>query len=139
MIDRLHIRADDRVLLLSIPDPTAIRALAARLSKGLVVVLGAEDEVHAARRAAADLDNCMFVPAGPEEVPWSDGFFTMAIALGPLSADPERAAQELARVLAPGGTLCMGGGQTGSSVLRVAGFEEIRREPDLLIARKTGA
>jgi len=138
MIDRLDIRPNDRVLLLSILEPVVIQKLAARVSRGLIVSLGDEDEVRAARRAAADLDNCMYVPAGPDHIPWSDAFFSLAVDLAPRWTNPESAARELARVIAPGGTLCIGWDWAAGSILSQAGFEQVRREPDLLIVRKTG-
>jgi hypothetical protein len=137
MIERLDIRPNDRVLLLSIPEPAGVRRLAARLSNGLLVGLGNEDEVRAARRAAGELDNCMFVLAGPDDIPWSDGFFTVAIDLAPRWTNPESAARELARVLSPGGTVCIGGDWAAGSIFSTAGFEQVRCEPSLLIVRKT--
>lgn len=95
----MDVRPDDRILLAEIPAPEVVRALAARASRGIVVAMGSDDAVRAARRAAADLDNVMFVPAPDSEdprIPWQDGFFTKIVAGEP---DPE-----LLRVLAPGGS-----------------------------------
>lgn len=95
-------RIDDRVLLLAIPEPSIVASLSAQLTRGLLVALGSDEEIAAARAAARDLDNVMFVPAAPEEIPWRDRFFTKAIAFGPLS---EAARREVERVLADAGEL----------------------------------
>jgi SAM-dependent methyltransferase len=103
MIEELALRPNDRVLLLSIPEPAVVAEIAARLSAGVVVGLGGDEEVRAARRAARDLENVMFVPAPPEEIPWRDGFFTKVIDWRGGWQNPEQVAREVARVLAPGG------------------------------------
>ena len=95
-------RIDDRVLLLAIPEPSIVASLAAQLTRGLLVAIGSDDEITAARIAARDLDNVMFVPAAPEEIPWRDRFFTKAIAFGPLS---DAARREVERVLVTTGEL----------------------------------
>lgn len=101
MIDSIPVAADDRLLLLSIPAPEIVTALARRLSRGLLVGLGGIEEVSAARRAARDLLNVMFLAAPPGEIPWQDGFFSRAIE--PRGVWPElAAARETARVLAAG-------------------------------------
>lgn len=101
MIDRIAVAPGDRVLLVSIPAPEIVAGLARRLTHGLAVGLGGIDEVSAARRAARDFANVMFLTAPPDEIPWRDGFFSRAIE--PRSVWPEpAAAREIARVLAGG-------------------------------------
>lgn len=95
-------RIDDRVLLLAIPEPSIVANLAAQLTRGLLVAIGSDDEIAAARVSARNLENVMFVPGAPEEIPWRDRFFTKAIAFGPLS---EAAQREVERVLAEAGEL----------------------------------
>jgi ABC-type Fe3+ transport system substrate-binding protein len=64
---QLSISAEDRVLVTSLADRAHLRALAA----GRVLVgLGTDDEVRAARRELADLDNVMFVVGGRADIPW---------------------------------------------------------------------
>lgn len=91
------IRADERVLFLGIPAPEVIREWAARLERGLIVVLA--EDIHEARRVHAALENVMFVPGTAEEIPWQDAFFTRVIDTeGPRG---DRAAREIARVTSP--------------------------------------
>jgi hypothetical protein len=102
----IEIQPDDRVLLLTIPDFEAVRSLAIRAGKGLVVGMGGDDEVRAARKALADLDNVLFVLL-PEDgtIPWKDEFFSKVIAPDRVGADSESL-----RVLARCGTLHFAGG-----------------------------
>ncbi len=101
----IDVRPDDRILLLTISDIQTVRSLAARAEHGLVVGIGDDEDVRAARRAVADLDNVMFVLL-PEDgiIPWKDEFFSKVIAPDRVSAD-----SECMRVLAPGGTLHLAG------------------------------
>ncbi len=103
MFEDLALRPNDRVLLLSIPEHAVVAEMAARLTAGVVVGLGDDEEVRAARRAARDLENVMFVPAPLEEIPWRDGFFTKVIDWRGGWKNPEQVAREVVRVLAPGG------------------------------------
>ena len=103
----LELEPHDRVLLLSLLSPEDIRALAVRLPEGIVVGMGSDDEVREARRALADLDNVMFVPA-PEPgagIPWRDEFFTRVVAPAHREVEPE-----MLRVLAPDGCVVLAGG-----------------------------
>ena len=76
-----------------------LRSLAAKLTTGLLVVLGSDDEVREGRRRHASLDNVMFVAASAEEIPWQDGFFTQVLDPAGLWANSAKAASEIARVL----------------------------------------
>ncbi len=66
----------------------------------MVVAIGEADAVREARRQAAGLDNVMFVPGSPDELPWGDGFFSRVIDLVGSWPDPERVRREVARVTA---------------------------------------
>src|SRR5262245_55748149 len=82
----IEIRPNERILFLEISDIAVIIDFARRAPNGAVVGLGDADGVRGARRAAADLDNVMFVPATPDDIPWRDGFFTLVVetrAAGP--------------------------------------------------------
>ena len=105
MIDWLGLQPNDRVLLLSIPDPFFVDELARKLASGLIVALGPEEKVRSARRAARGLENVLFVPASPDDIPWQDGFFTKAVDFVCSWENPERAAREVARVLSSGGQI----------------------------------
>jgi ubiquinone/menaquinone biosynthesis C-methylase UbiE len=91
----------DRVLFLSPPEDGFLHAVATRLTAGLVVVLGSDDQVSHGRRQHSSLDNVMFVAASAEEIPWQDGFFTQVIDPAGLWTDSPKAALESARVLSP--------------------------------------
>lgn len=103
MVDRLAIRPDDRILLLSIPETEFVLELSTRLETGLVVGLGEHEEVYAARPKTRDRTNVMFHPGPPEQIPFQDGFFSKVIDLKCRWEDPGRVAHETARVLAPAG------------------------------------
>jgi hypothetical protein len=90
--------SSDRVLFLSLPEPQALRELAAQLTEGLIVVLGSADKIEQARREQADLENVMFVPASAEDIPWQDHFFTEVLDPEGRWADSSKAAAEAARV-----------------------------------------
>lgn len=134
MIDRLDIRPDDRVLLLSIPEISLVLEIADRLEQGIVVGLGDAEQVCAARRPARDRVNVMFQPAGPDEIPWQDGFFSKVVDLKGAWQRPEETAQEVARVLAPGGVACLA--VTDVRLLLAAGLEEVQSVETVRILRK---
>ncbi len=100
----IDIRAGDRVLLLSMPDIEAVREMARKASAGIVVGLGEDDEVRAARKALGQLENVMFVPATTEEIPWQENFFSVVIDTACAWSSTERTAREILRVLSPGGS-----------------------------------
>jgi hypothetical protein len=95
-------READRILFLTLPDAGYLRRVAERLSRGLVVAIGDEEGVRDIRRALADLDNVMLIPAGApgDPIPWQDGFFTAVVA--PHHREVEA---EMLRVTAPGGSI----------------------------------
>jgi hypothetical protein len=97
------IRPEDRVLLLGIPGVEVVVAIARSLHRGLLVAIGEDDAVRLARMAACDLDNVMFVPGAPDELPWQDGFFTVVIDTVGRWPDPEKVRREIARVTAAAG------------------------------------
>jgi hypothetical protein len=98
MLDNLALRSDDRVLLLWVPGPEDLERLAARLTDGLIVVIGPDDEIRAGRRACSHLENVMFTPGTVDEIPWRDALFTVAVVKGAPTA-------EVIRVVTPGGDI----------------------------------
>ena len=99
----IEVRPDDRVLILGIPEPAALREMALRLISGVVVALGEDEAVAEARRAHRDLANVMCIRATPDEIPWRDSWFTRVIDLREGDwPDPDKVAREIRRVLAPG-------------------------------------
>ncbi len=93
----LKIDPSDRVLLLYSRGAEVIAAIAAKLTKGLLVCVGEDDAVRAGRRECRDLENVMFVHGSADEIPWQDHFFDKIIA--------PAATAEITRVLAPNGRI----------------------------------
>jgi hypothetical protein len=81
MLNPADLRPEDRILLLGIPDPEVVAGIAGRLTGGLLVAMGDAAEVRAARAAARDCENVMFVVFDGPHIPWRDGFFTQIIDL----------------------------------------------------------
>ncbi len=100
MLETLALRPDDRVLLLWIPSPEEVELLASRLPQGLLVAMGTDDEVRAARRSCAHLENVMFTQGDAGEIPWRDAMFTTAVGL-------DQTTPELRRVVEPGGVIAL--------------------------------
>ncbi len=73
-------KANDRVLLLAMPEPADLLSLAGKLTDGLIVVLVNEDQVYEGRRIARDCFNVMFTVRDGEAIPWRDDFFTLVYA-----------------------------------------------------------
>jgi hypothetical protein len=92
------IHPDERILLLGIPEPALISSLASSLTGGLLVAVGDETAVREARKAAHLLDNVMFVPGTPDDLPWRDGFFTRVIDVMGGWPDPDKVRLESERV-----------------------------------------
>jgi len=101
----LDAQPGDRVLFLSIPEIAVLERLSPQVEHGVVVCIGERDEVWEARKSAAHLDNVMFVPATPDEIPWQDGYFNLVVHHMPMPEESPLVAREIARVLAAGGTL----------------------------------
>jgi hypothetical protein len=99
----VYLRADDRVLLLAIPEAAALAAIGRILMQGVVVAAGPPDKVDSARQALADFDNIMLIDADPASpIPWRDAYFTKIVVAGALR---NLAGAECRRLLAPGGEI----------------------------------
>jgi len=96
----LRLRADDQVLLLTIPEPAVLAALARILVRGVVVAMGPPEFVDQARQALAEFDNVMLLDTDPARIPWRDGYFTKIVA--PSGAEPS---SEWRRVLSADGEI----------------------------------
>lgn len=134
MIEHLELSPAERVLLVSAPDAAVVVELAGRLERGVVVGLGAPDEIAPLRRATRHLVNVMFQPGAPEEIPWRDGFFSVVLDFRGLWSDPAAAAREVARVLAPGGRAYLAHVRPGPLI--EAGLVALAGEGDLLVFEK---
>ena len=98
-------RADDRVLLLAIPNSVELSALARLLIRGVLVAIGDRDQVDEAREKLADFDNVMFLEARPDQIPWQEAYFSKIIVPPYLEPVMRSASTELYRLLAPGGEI----------------------------------
>lgn len=99
----IDLKPDDKVLILGIPEAEFVRDAAARLMHGMLVVIGDDEAVGAARREFRELVNVMCMPGSPDEIPWHDGFFTRVIdTRAGAWPNPDRVAAEISRVLASG-------------------------------------
>ncbi len=92
------IHPDERILILGIPEPATVSALAGSLPEGLLVAIGEDSAVREARKSAQQFDNVMFVPGEPDELPWRDGFFTRVIDLAGNWLNPDKVRAEVQRV-----------------------------------------
>jgi hypothetical protein len=63
-----------------------------------VTGVGTLEQVRAARRRFADVENAMFTPGSRDGIPWAEGRFTLIV--DGTGAEPTR---EMMRVLAAGG------------------------------------
>lgn len=91
-----RLAGDDHVLLVSLANLDVVEACAPRCR--MLVGLGDDDQVRAARRQFAALDNVMFTVGSRDEIPWRDGQFTVVI-----DADSGEPTAEMLRVLGPSG------------------------------------
>lgn len=90
----------DRVLILDLSDLDFVESCARQLSRGLLVGIGTDALVQAARRRFNAVAHLMFHPGDGTEIPFRDAWFTVI-----LTRDVHEPAAELRRVLAPGGTI----------------------------------
>ncbi len=98
-------RADDRVLLLSIPPRDELAALSRILIQGVLVAIGTREEVDRMRALMTDFDNIMFIEAEAHQVPWREHFFNKIVVPPHLEGHIMRLSDELARLLVPDGQL----------------------------------
>jgi hypothetical protein len=102
----MDLASTDRVLLLGIEQADEIRAIAERVTGGIVVSVMDRDAVYDARRSLLDRSNVMIVPAeGDGTLPWKENFFSVVYA--PAAAEPSG---EMMRVLQPGGAAWVAAG-----------------------------
>jgi hypothetical protein len=94
------IEAADRVLVIGLG--LASRAHLSTLARAcsLLVGIGDQQDVLAARSECAHFDNVMFAPGDRHEIPWRDGYFTVIVDTEDASPSPA-----MLRVLAPGGRI----------------------------------
>jgi hypothetical protein len=95
----IAVEAHERVLLLTLPREREVITLARRLTQGLLVGFGEEERVRAARAAARDLVNVMFVVKDELPLPWGNRFFDVVIETETAWNDLAARAAEVRRVL----------------------------------------
>jgi hypothetical protein len=100
MTHSLH--PDDRVLVLQTERHSALRLRewAQALPQGVLVGIGDQSAIRAARRDLAECENALFASGSRQEIPWQAGFFTVIF-------DTEGGAEtpEMRRVLHPSGRI----------------------------------
>jgi ubiquinone/menaquinone biosynthesis C-methylase UbiE len=109
-MERMALKAGDRVLDLSCGVGWATRLLARAVEGGQGVAVGvdvSEEMIARARAASRDVENLLFAISAAEEIPWRDDYFEKVLSIESFYyyQDQEVVLRELHRVLAPGGEL----------------------------------
>ena len=103
----LSLRSNDRILHYPCGDGSFCRAIAELVPLGVVIGLDpGDDNVRAARAAARDVDNVMFVPCDGREIPWKEDFFSHVVV-----GNQDLPLREIQRVLAEGGRAFLESGE----------------------------
>jgi arsenite methyltransferase len=108
MIQRMNIQPRERILEIGCGEGWASRMLARLVPEGMVAGLDAADEmIHNARLQSAANENLIFIWGEAEAIPWQEKFFTRVLCVEAFYyfEQPEQAAREIFRVLAPGGSV----------------------------------
>jgi ubiquinone/menaquinone biosynthesis C-methylase UbiE len=104
----MKVHRRDRVLVVGCGDGWVCRWLAPQVEEGVVIGLDASDEhVRDARAKSTSFEDIMYLWASPEQIPWQENFFTMALCVDAIASfgDLEKVFRELGRVLEPGGAV----------------------------------
>lgn len=109
----MDLKPGERVLDLGCGAGWATRILARLVSEGpsgfgQIVGLDISDEmIRHARAASRDFDNIMYVWGSAEKIPWEENYFDKVLSVESFYyyPDPDRALNELFRVMAPRGRL----------------------------------
>jgi ubiquinone/menaquinone biosynthesis C-methylase UbiE len=109
-MERMALKAGDRVLDLSCGVGWATRLLARAVEGGQGIAVGvdvSEEMIVRARAASRDIENVLFVTASAEEIPWRDEYFEKVLSIESFYYYPDQEAvlRELFRVLTPNGLL----------------------------------
>ena len=108
MLPLMQVRPRDRILEIGCGEGWACRLLADIAAEGLVVGLDVSDEmIRNARARSAAHENLLLVWGDTEQIPWQENYFTHILSVESFYyiEDPERALQEVHRVLEPGGSV----------------------------------
>ncbi len=107
MMRRIKLPKDARVLDVGCGLGWVARMLEGQMPEGAFVGIDPSMEmILAARRACRGVANALFAPASAEEIPWAEDYFTRVVSIESAYywTDPDRAAQEIYRVCAFGGS-----------------------------------
>jgi arsenite methyltransferase len=111
----MELRPGDRVLDLGCGAGWATRILAHAVEggeqgSGQVVGLDVSDEmIRRARATSRDIENILYVWGSATEIPWEEDYFEKVLSIESFYYYPDQdaALDELFRVMAPGGSLCI--------------------------------
>jgi ubiquinone/menaquinone biosynthesis C-methylase UbiE len=119
----LELGAGDRLLDVGCGTGAAVREAASRVEQAVGVDLS-ERMISRARELAEGLANVEFVQGDSEALPFADSSFTALLCTTSFHhyPDPEAAAGEMARVLAPGGRLVIGEANADRFPIRISNW-----------------
>jgi ubiquinone/menaquinone biosynthesis C-methylase UbiE len=129
-LEALELGKEDRFLDVGCGTGAAVRAAAEVAERAVGVDLSTK-MLAEARERAAGLPRVEFVEGDSEDLPFGDEEFTAVLCTTSLHhyPRPEKAAREMARVLAPGGRVVIGDGTSDAVVMKVSDFLLRRFEP----------
>ena len=122
-LEALELHEGDRLLDVGCGTGAAVRT-AAEVAQRAVGVDLSPRMLAEARERARGVPNVEFVQGDSENLPFGEGEFTAVLCTTSLHhyPHPDAAAQEFARVLAPGGRVVLGDGTSDSVVMKIADF-----------------
>jgi ubiquinone/menaquinone biosynthesis C-methylase UbiE len=129
-LEALELGDRDRLLDVGCGTGAAVRAAAEVVERVVGVDLSSK-MLAEARERASGLSDVEFVEGDSEDLPFGDGEFTAVLCTTSLHhyPRPEKAAREMARVLAPGGRVVIGDGTSDAIVMKVSDFVLRKFEP----------
>jgi ubiquinone/menaquinone biosynthesis C-methylase UbiE len=129
-LEALELGEGDRLLDVGCGTGAGVRAAAEVVERAVGVDLSPK-MLAEARERASGLPGVEFVEGDSEDLPFGDGEFTAVLCTTSLHhyPRPEKAAREMARVLAPGGRVVIGDGTSDAVVMKVSDFVLRKFEP----------
>lgn len=107
VLERMAIEPTHNILDIGCGAGWLSKLLAARAPEGRIVGMDVSNEmIRLARRARVDVEHALFIEGPAEQIPWEANFFHRVISVESAYywPDPARAAREIFRVLADGGS-----------------------------------
>jgi ubiquinone/menaquinone biosynthesis C-methylase UbiE len=129
-LEALELGQGDQLLDVGCGTGAAVRAAAGAVERAVGVDLSPK-MLAQARERAADLSGVEFVEGDSEDLPFGDEEFTAVLCTTSLHhyPRPQKAAREMARVLAPGGRVVIGDGTSDAVTMKVSDFILRKFEP----------